>query len=104
MGITLFMLGRHNIYNALSAAATALLFNFDLEDVKAGLEKFEPFKMRSELRLLNSGLRIINDSYNANPASMEAAIMLLSNFKTAEGHSQFSAICLSLETMLKMRT
>jgi UDP-N-acetylmuramoyl-tripeptide--D-alanyl-D-alanine ligase len=60
-----------------------LLFNFDLEDVKAGLEKFEPFKMRSELRLLNSGLRIINDSYNANPASMEAAIMLLSNFKNS---------------------
>ncbi len=83
IGIILPMLGRHNIYNALSAAAAALLFNFDLEDVKAGLEKFEPFKMRSELRLLNSGLRIINDSYNANPASMEAAIMLLSNFKNS---------------------
>ena len=79
--ISLSLSGRHNIYNALAAAAASLMLNFDLEDVKAGLEGFEPFKMRSEIMALNSGVRIINDSYNANPASMEAAIRLLSDFK-----------------------
>lgn len=81
ISVRLSMSGRHNIYNALAAAAAAVMLNFDLEDIKAGLEGFEPFKMRSEIMVLNSGVRIINDSYNANPASMEAAIRLLSDFK-----------------------
>ncbi|MBI5182226.1 MAG: UDP-N-acetylmuramoyl-tripeptide--D-alanyl-D-alanine ligase [Nitrospirae bacterium] len=79
--VSLSLSGRHNIYNALAAAAASVMLNFDLEDVKAGLEGFKPFKMRSEIVALNSGVRIINDSYNANPASMEAAIRLLSDFK-----------------------
>lgn len=75
--------GRHNIYNALAAAA-ALLEKVDLPVITAGLEAFTPYKGRFQAEQLN-GITIIDDSYNANPASVKAALETLSQV-AAEGH------------------
>lgn len=75
--------GRHNIYNALAAAA-ALLEKVDLPVIIAGLEAFTPYKGRFQAERLN-GITIIDDSYNANPASVKAALETLSQV-AAVGH------------------
>ncbi len=75
--------GRHNIYNALAAAA-ALLEKVDLPVIASGLEAFTPYKGRFQAERLN-GITIIDDSYNANPASVKAALETLSQV-AAEGH------------------
>jgi UDP-N-acetylmuramoyl-tripeptide--D-alanyl-D-alanine ligase len=75
--------GRHNIYNALAAAA-ALLEKVDLPVIAAGLESFTPYKGRFQAERLN-GITIIDDSYNANPASVKAALETLFQV-AAEGH------------------
>lgn len=74
--VRLRILGRHNIYNALAAAAAAMCVGMPLESVKFGLEGFSPVSMRSELMEIKGRL-VIEDCYNANPRSMEAAIETL---------------------------
>ncbi|MFH1028252.1 MAG: UDP-N-acetylmuramoyl-tripeptide--D-alanyl-D-alanine ligase [Pseudomonadota bacterium] len=75
--------GRHNIYNALAAAAT-LLDKVELGVIAAGLESFTPYKGRFQTERLD-GITIIDDSYNANPASVKAALETLSQV-AATGH------------------
>ena len=75
--------GRHNIYNALAATA-ALLERVELTLIAAGLEVFTPYKGRFQVERLND-ITIIDDSYNANPASMKAALETLSEI-AGEGH------------------
>lgn len=70
--------GYHNIYNALSAAAVGKSLGMDIDDIKKGIESFKPLPMRMERFMLDDGIMIINDAYNANPSSMEAAIKTLS--------------------------
>ncbi|GJL81030.1 MAG: UDP-N-acetylmuramoyl-tripeptide--D-alanyl-D-alanine ligase [marine bacterium B5-7] len=77
---TLLMAGRHNAANALAAATVALALDIPLDVIKAGLESFSPVAGRSEVVQLKNGDRLINDSYNANPASMQAAIEMLARF------------------------
>jgi len=72
--VQLQALGRHNVTNALAAAACALSLGADLEAIVSGLEAFAPGENRLGLRRLPCGLQVINDSYNANPASMNAAL------------------------------
>jgi UDP-N-acetylmuramoyl-tripeptide--D-alanyl-D-alanine ligase len=72
--VKLRALGRHNVVNALAAAATALAAGAGLEQIVAGLEAFAPGGNRLGLCQLPCGLQVINDSYNANPASMQAAL------------------------------
>jgi UDP-N-acetylmuramoyl-tripeptide--D-alanyl-D-alanine ligase len=67
--------GRHNVYNALAATA-ALLEKVDLPVIAAGLEAFAPYKGRFEIERLG-GITLIDDSYNANPASTKAALETL---------------------------
>lgn len=74
------VIGMHNLYNALCAAAAAYALGAQLDDIKSGLEKFTPVKMRSAIEKIG-GIFIINDTYNANPASMVAAIDMLKNIK-----------------------
>jgi UDP-N-acetylmuramoyl-tripeptide--D-alanyl-D-alanine ligase len=71
--VRLRAVGRHNVANALAAAAAATALEVPLETVKFGLEEFRPVAMRSELRALQ-GRTFIADCYNANPASMLAAL------------------------------
>jgi UDP-N-acetylmuramoyl-tripeptide--D-alanyl-D-alanine ligase len=72
--------GRHNVRNALAAAACALAAGVSLADIGRGLDAFEPVGGRSRaLAVTLSGRRLtlIDDSYNANPDSVVAAIRVL---------------------------
>jgi UDP-N-acetylmuramoyl-tripeptide--D-alanyl-D-alanine ligase len=69
--------GRHNVMNALAAAAAALGVGATLTEVSRGLAQLEPVPGRLQTRLTPSGAQIIDDTYNANPDSVAAAITLL---------------------------
>lgn len=69
--------GRHNVYNALAAAAVALTLGLSLADIAAGLRAFTPSGMRLNIFSTESYV-VINDAYNASPMSMAAAIETLS--------------------------
>jgi len=75
--VSLQLLGRHQVYNALAAAAAAFHLGAAIDDIKEGLEGFAPPAMRMELVTLGKGIKVINDAYNANPRSMEAALLAL---------------------------
>lgn len=74
--------GRHNVYNALAAAAIGLHLGMSLEDVARGLESATFSKWRMESFQSASGITVINDAYNANPVSMRAAISALGDIPT----------------------
>ena len=78
--VQLNLLGEHNVANALAAAAAAHALGLPLVAVKQGLETLLPVKGRAVAQLALSGARVIDDSYNANPASMCAAIDILAGF------------------------
>jgi len=74
--IALATFGRHNVANAVAAAAAAYAFGVPDAAIVAGLEAFRPPAMRS--RVLNIfGVIVIDDTYNANPRSMDAALAAL---------------------------
>lgn len=78
--IALRVAGRHNVKNALAAAACALAAGAPLAAVVRGLEGFAPVKGRSQIgraRLHGRDVTLIDDSYNANPDSVRAAIDVL---------------------------
>jgi UDP-N-acetylmuramoyl-tripeptide--D-alanyl-D-alanine ligase len=68
--------GAHNLSNALAAAAVGQALGMSGAAIARGLARFKPAAMRSQV-VAWKGIRIINDCYNANPASMKAAIALL---------------------------
>src|SRR5207244_251623 len=74
--VTLQAYGAHNLSNALAAAAVGHLLGVTGTMIAKGLARFRPAAMRSQVSLWDGG-RVINDCYNANPASMKAAIELL---------------------------
>lgn len=78
--IQLNLLGEHNVANALAAAAAAHALGVAPEAIRAGLENLQPVKGRAVAQLAPSGMRVIDDSYNANPASIKAAIDILAGF------------------------
>ncbi|KAJ7295165.1 hypothetical protein O6H91_Y209200 [Diphasiastrum complanatum] len=69
--------GLHLALNACAAAAVAMLLDASLLHVAESLSKYYPLSMRSRYEELDSGVFLIDDSYNANPMSMKAAIGLL---------------------------
>jgi UDP-N-acetylmuramoyl-tripeptide--D-alanyl-D-alanine ligase len=76
----LHIAGQHNLKNSLAAATCALAAGISLADIARGLAAFEPVKGRSRsLSLMFEGraLTLIDDSYNANPDSVQAAIEVL---------------------------
>ena len=70
--------GEHNIYNALAAIAVARAMDVSWDSIKNGIKDIEVTELRQEIRKID-GIRIINDSYNANPLSMKAGIDSLIN-------------------------
>ena len=75
--VALHMAGEHNVRNALAAAACALAAGAPLTAIQQGLEAFRAVKGRSELKRDARGRTLIDDSYNANPDSVRAAIDVL---------------------------
>ena len=69
--------GKHNAYNALASVAVAIAFNVDIKDIKKGLENADQVHGRLQLKQGMLGATIIDDTYNANPASLQAAIDVL---------------------------
>jgi UDP-N-acetylmuramoyl-tripeptide--D-alanyl-D-alanine ligase len=74
--------GLHNVTNALAAAAVGFALNLPGTLIAQGLAKFRPAAMRSQV-IAHHGVHIINDCYNANPASMKAALQVLADWKPA---------------------
>lgn len=77
------LLGLHNVYNALAAAGAAVALQVDLALIKEGLEHPELTAMRLEILNLADGIRVINDAYNASPASMRSALHILADLRQA---------------------
>ncbi len=71
--------GQHNVMNALAAAAVTSAIDIAFDDIAAGLEAFTGVSGRLATCYSSAGARIINDTYNANPRSMEAAINVLAS-------------------------
>ena len=71
--------GTHNIMNALAAAALTSALGIGLEDIIAGLTAFKGVSGRLANCYTASGARIINDTYNANPLSLKAAMQVLAD-------------------------
>jgi UDP-N-acetylmuramoyl-tripeptide--D-alanyl-D-alanine ligase len=69
--------GRHNVYNALAAAAAASALDVAGELVVRGLEAFRPSPGRMEVVSVRNDILILEDSYNANPLSVKAALTTL---------------------------
>jgi UDP-N-acetylmuramoyl-tripeptide--D-alanyl-D-alanine ligase len=69
--------GRHNVRNALAAAAAAVAAGASLDDVAAGLAAMQPVGGRLRPARTRQGARLLDDSYNANPTSMQAGIDVL---------------------------
>ena len=69
--------GKHNAMNALAATAIVSALKVDLDFVKKGLEALEPVKGRLAAVEGMQGISLIDDTYNANPASANAAIDVL---------------------------
>lgn len=75
--ITLPLLGRHFVPDALAAIAVATLFGMEVKKAKEVMERFQPAPMRMEVSSLEGKRTLINDAYNANPRSMEMALETL---------------------------
>lgn len=75
------LLGQHNVLNALSAIAAGLAFELDLEAICSQLKTLPMVHGRLQWVAGEGGIRILNDSYNASPASVKAAIDVLSLWK-----------------------
>lgn len=73
--------GVHNIMNALAAAAASLAAGVSLQDVAQGLQGFGGVKGRLQQKTATNGARIIDDTYNANPDSMKAALDVLRGYR-----------------------
>ena len=75
--------GKHNIYNALVAVIIALKYGLNCSEIQQGLLSVEFSSLRMDFMQLNNGARIINDSYNANPLAVKAALDVLAETKGA---------------------
>ena len=72
--------GKHNAYNALAAAALGQHLGVDDDAIGSALSNFQPFSRRSEVVRLGQ-VTVVNDSYNANPGSMRAALEMLADME-----------------------
>ena len=71
--------GRHNVRNALGAAAAAMAAGATLEQVATGLAAMQPVGGRLRPVRTRQGAQLLDDSYNANPSSMQAGIDVLAS-------------------------
>ena len=84
------LVGAHNALNAAAAAATAVALGATDREIARGLHEVRPVGRRLRLETLPSGLCLLDDCYNANPASMSAALRTLSDL--AEGRDRAAVL------------
>ncbi len=77
--VSLSVLGVHNIYNSLAAIAVGIALGCDIDALIKGVEKFVGDGNRQNI-FVHKGVRIFDDSYNASPDSMRAAMSVVSGF------------------------
>ena len=82
-------LGEHMVYPTLIAAAVAEWFGLTPDEIEQGIRQFVPTRMRMNIIRRRNGIIILDDTYNANPQSMRAAISVL-----ADSQSSFKAAVL----------
>jgi UDP-N-acetylmuramoyl-tripeptide--D-alanyl-D-alanine ligase len=75
--IVLPLAGRHNVLNALAASAIAIALDVPLAQIQRGLQTVQPIAGRAVRHAMRGGWMLIDDSYNANPGSVAAAIAML---------------------------
>jgi Alr-MurF fusion protein len=93
--------GRFNILNALAAAAAATLLGVSSESIRAGLGRFHPSPMRLEIHTTVTGVTLINDTYNSDPASMKGALDVLA--KVGKGRRRIAILSEMLDLGLYSR-
>jgi UDP-N-acetylmuramoyl-tripeptide--D-alanyl-D-alanine ligase len=71
--------GEHNVKNALAAIACCYAAGIEINAIVEGLEKFSPVSGRLQRKLSRAGAMLIDDTYNANPDSVRAAIEVLAS-------------------------
>lgn len=77
MDIELNLAGQHNVANALAASAAVMAMGIPLSQIKTGLAQLKPVKGRLQPVVSQQGNIVIDDSYNANPSSLNAALAVL---------------------------
>lgn len=77
--VQLPLVGRHNVSNALAAAGAALALEVDPADVLVGLAEVEPVAGRLGVMFGLNGARLLDDTYNANPGAVKAALDALAS-------------------------
>ncbi|MDQ3011694.1 MAG: UDP-N-acetylmuramoyl-tripeptide--D-alanyl-D-alanine ligase [Acidobacteriota bacterium] len=80
-GVILPLVGRHNVYNALAAAAVAHSFGLSAERIAAQLSTAVPSPMRGELIRFANCVTVIDDSYNSNPQALLEAVRAMAEAK-----------------------
>jgi len=90
LGVDLKVPGQFMVTNALAAAAVGYLLKLPIAEIKSGLETFEPVWGRMNVFQTANGIHIIDDTYNANPDSMQGAISTLTALR-ANSRSVFVA-------------
>ncbi|MBM9511075.1 UDP-N-acetylmuramoyl-L-alanyl-D-glutamate--2,6-diaminopimelate ligase [Desulfogranum marinum] len=78
--VSLQVPGNHNVSNAAAAAAIAVAAGIPVADIVTGLESYAAYDKRMVTVTLPGGLQVVNDTYNANPASMAAALQTVASF------------------------
>lgn len=89
--------GEHNVANALAAAAVGLGLDVPVAEVAAGLQEATSSPWRMDLRRAPGGLMVLNDAYNAGPASMAAALRALAALPLPDGGRRVAVLGLMAE-------
>ena len=85
--VRLPLVGLHNAANAAAAAAAAMALGFSDKEIAQGLAQVQPVGRRLRVEALPSGVTLVDDCYNANPASMAAALATLGTLATHGGRA-----------------
>jgi UDP-N-acetylmuramoyl-tripeptide--D-alanyl-D-alanine ligase len=80
IAVQLPLLGKHNIMNALAASAAALACDIPLTIIRAGLQTIQSVKGRLQPKTARNGNLLLDDTYNANPTSLRAALEVLMHY------------------------
>lgn len=81
VSVHLPLLGKHNVYNALAAAAAGHHFGMSAKQIVRRLKSAAPSKMRGELIQFAGGVTVIDDSYNSNPPALLLAVQAMAQAK-----------------------